>query len=256
MNPSANALNILKDYGIKKPGDLNLEDISFAENLIIDEEPMENALGRIQFKKGLAIAKINSNIIEKGQKRFTLAHEMGHYFNERELRENDLFTCLNEDINSFNSNKIWEANANEFASELLMPSEWFKKFTGRRKLNFDLIKDTAGYFNASLTATAIKYANIGSTPSAVIMSKGEKVIWHCKNEYFPLKWIPKNYKVDRKSKAYKFFAKNEIDENDNIVMANTWYEDTRGRDDLYLWEQNVFMSNYNSVLTLLWQFED
>ena len=257
MNPTANAIKLLDYYGIYKPEDLKLEEISFAENLIVDEEPMDNVLGRIQFKNGLSLVKINSNIVDKGQKRFTLAHEMGHYFNERDIRTNGMYSCSDDDINSFKSNKTWEANANEFASELLMPKAWFKNFTARRKLNFDLIKETAEYFNTSITATAIKYANIGATPSAVIMSKDRKVIWHCPNEYFPLKWIPKNYIVNKYSKAYNFFSKKEINENDNLVPANTWYfDDNRCRNNIYLWEQNVFMPNYNSVLTLLWLFED
>jgi len=167
-----------------------------------------------------------------------------------------IYTCSAEDINSFKSNKSWEANANEFASELLMPTDWFKKYTGRRKLNFELFKETSFYFNTSLTATAIKYASVGAHPSAVIMSKEGKVLWHCPNEYFPLKWIPKNFKVDKRSKAYKFFKTGETNEHDTIVMANTWYENTRWKEDLYFWEQNVFMPNYNSVLTLLWKFDD
>jgi hypothetical protein len=186
-----------------------------------------------------------------------LAHEMGHYFNEKDIRKPVIYNCTADDINSFKSNKIWEANANEFASELLMPTEWFKKYTDRQKLNMDLIKNTAEYFNTSLTATAIKYATIGAIPSAVIMSKEGKVVWHCPNEYFPLKWIPKNYKVNKNSKAFNFFKSEEMIEHDNLVPANTWYfEDNRCRDDIYLWEQNIYMPNYNSVLTLLWEFED
>ena len=138
-----------------------------------------------------------------------------------------------------------------------MPKEWFKKFTGRRKLNFELLKETAEYFNTSLTATALKYSNIGAVPSAVIMSKEGTVVWHSPNEYFPLTWIPKNYKVHKNSKAYNFYRNKEMIEYDNLVKANTWYfEDNKCRNDIYLWEQNVFMPNYNSVLTLLWEYED
>jgi len=257
LNPAQNALNLLKKYSIDKPDNLNLEEISYAERLIVDEEPMENCLGRTQFKKDIGLVKINSNITDKGQKRFTLAHEMGHYFNEKDIRQYSMYACTVDDINSFNSNKIFENNANEFAAELLIPTDWFKKFTGKRELNVDLIKETAQYFNTSLTATAIKYAVHGTIPSAVIMSKEGKVVWHCPNEYFPLKWIPKDYKLNKYSGAYKFFKGRETTQEENLIQASVWYfDDYNCRDDVYLFEQNVFMPNYNSVLTLLWMFED
>ena len=52
-----------------------------------------------------------------------------------------------------------------------MHRPWFNKFIIERKINMELIKDIAKYFNVSITAAALRYVNIGKYPIAVIMSE-------------------------------------------------------------------------------------
>ncbi|MFZ2322081.1 MAG: hypothetical protein WAV89_00135 [Ignavibacteriaceae bacterium] len=40
------------------------------------------------------------------------------------------------------------------------------------------------------------------------------------------------------------------------MQAKVWFpSDYKAREDVYLYEQNVAMPNYNAVLTLLWESE-
>ena len=64
------------------PSKLNLEEIANAENIIVEEEEMKGSLGKIIYEEGFGLIKINNSIQEPGQKRFTMAHELGHYCNE------------------------------------------------------------------------------------------------------------------------------------------------------------------------------
>lgn len=190
---------------------------------------------------------------------------MGHFFNEkdslnfnlRNTKENNYaeYFCSNADIFSGKVDKRREDDANEFAAELLMHRPWFSDFVRKRDINTVLIKELAVYFNVSLTAAAIRYVEIGKYPIAVIYSTAGKVKWHYPSPYFPLKFVPVGFKVKKESGAYDFFNKGVANVDIEMVTACTWYaEDFKCTDDLYLYEQNVFMKNYNSVLTLVWQW--
>jgi len=300
--PYTKAEILLNSYSIKSPH-YNLEEIANAEGLIVEEDDLSNHLGRISFSSAYGLIKIDNKIKDTGQKRFTLAHEMGHYFNERnDLTPNPspykdegnklkVYNCNYDDIFAFKISKSREDNANNFAAELLMHKPWFSKYIKDRKINFELIKDISSEFSVSLTAAAIRYANIGKYPVAVIFSKEGHVAWSYKSDYFPFKWIPKGYKVRRESAAYDFFAslgvrrdltlspspykgegndptprlahgqaykreRSEMQTCADLMPACVWFaEDSRCREDVYLYEQNVPMPKYNSVLTLLWESE-
>ncbi len=321
LSPENKAKLLLEEYNIKTAADLDLEELAGAEYLIVEEEDLSNHLGRISFGSEYGLIKIDSKIKEPGQKRFTLGHEMGHYFNERDaLTGSRIKSGTGSEIKSGTGSRIKsgtgslskregeaegrtykctaatllsntgrEGDANEFAAELLMHKPWFRDYVRNKKINFELIKDIAINFNVSLTAAAIRYASIGKYPAAVILSKNGKVAWSYISEYFPFKWIPKGYKVRKESAAYMPWTERigdsfaltpptpdkigirragsnptprergeykEMQTYADLIPAYVWFaEDNRCKADVYLYEQNVAMPKYNSVLTLLWESE-
>jgi Zn-dependent peptidase ImmA (M78 family) len=249
------AIELLDNYCIERPEQLNLEEIANAEYLIIECAPLKNELGRIVYHEDFGLIKINSSIKETGIKNFTIAHEIGHFWisRDRKIRKHG---CTTDNISSFKTSNKAEQEANEFAAELLMHKPWFSDFVRHREINMDLIKELANYFNVSLTAAAIRYAEIGKYPVAVIMSKDDKVAWSYINEYFPLKFIPRGYHLRKHSIAYDYFNGGELQDKSDLVPAGCWFsEDFNYKEDIYLWEHSLAMPGYNSVLTLLWQYE-
>lgn len=253
--PAKLAELIIDEYSLHSPAELDVEEIAYAEKLVVKESILKNFAGTINFNEKCGLITINSNILEPGQWKFTLAHEMGHFFNERN-KLHHLRGCTTDDLNSYKSHKHNEDNANEFAAELLMYRPWFNDFIIKRDINFDLIKNIAEYFNVSLTAAAIRYANIGKHSAAVIYSKDGKVVWSTFHEHFPFKFIPNGYLVHKDSAAYDFFAGGTMQTCFDLVPAKVWFaSDYKAREDVYLYEQNVAMPNYNAVLTMLWESE-
>ena len=248
--PEKRAIELIEKYCIDSPPRLNLEEIANAEYLIIEETAAKNYQGRINFNDGYGLISINKNISESGAKRFTISHEMGHFFLEKEKRFNK-HSCSFVDIFG---KKNHESNANKFAAELLMHRPWFNKIIHNRPINMELMKEVAEILGVSLTAAAIRYAEIGQYPVAIIMSRNGKVEWSYINEYFPYKWIPAGYKLREESSAYDYFNGKEVQTCDDLIPAYTWFsEDFKCPKDVYLCEQNIVMKNYKSVLTLLWQ---
>ena len=251
--PVKNAERIIKEYGFSLPKKLDLELIANAEKIIVEETLLENLLGKIIYNSDCGLIKINSNIKETGQKRFTLAHELGHYFNEFELRTNPFYRHADRYL-TFNSSSRFEDDANEFAAELLMHRPWFNNFCKNKKINMELIKEIALYFNVSLSAAAFRYTNIGKYPTAIIYSTNGVVKWKALHDYFPFKFIRHNSLVPKASAAYDFFNGREMQTCDDLIEAKYWFpEDRNIKTGIYLYEQNTAMPYYNSVLTLLWE---
>jgi len=192
----AHARKILEDFCFNYPGQYNLKQIINARGLTYREAPLAGSIGNIIFDGKGGSVTVSSNLNDTAQKNFTAAHELGHFENEREAltppgipfikweeknREEDekaLFPsergvriCKYEDIMSIKKNINYEMNANDFAAELLMHEPWFVEKVKGKKLTAELLKETAAYFQVSLTAAAIRYAEIGTHPAAIVMSK-------------------------------------------------------------------------------------
>lgn len=267
----ASARKLLNKYCIQSPGELLLEIIANAEHLIIEEAELNNFIGLINYSENYGLIKVHSGIKERGQKRFIIAHELGHYYNDNK----NGIGCTQLDLLNYKSQRKAETDANDFAAELLMPAEWVKDFLRKNKPGSDLLKKGADYFGVSLSALGIRIAETGDYPFAVIMSTAGKVIWSSINKSFPFNWIPIGYKVNNNSYAFDLFAaqdersktKDEINKSldkrsETIVVENTepeevladaWFWDDNGyKKNYYMFEQNIDMPRYNSVLTILW----
>lgn len=82
-NPANIASELIDNYCISSPDKLDIEEIAWAEKLVIKEIPLKNYMGMINFTSKYGLITINSETHEPGQRKFTLAHEMGHFFNEK-----------------------------------------------------------------------------------------------------------------------------------------------------------------------------
>jgi len=84
MTPEIKAKAVLEEYNMFKRTDFNIDAILDGECLILEEAELANYLGRISFTSHYGLITIDRKIKEQGQKRFTLAHEVGHFFNEKD----------------------------------------------------------------------------------------------------------------------------------------------------------------------------
>lgn len=251
--PVINAEKIINGYNIKSPLHLDLEEIANAEKIIVEDTDIGSALGKIVYHNNGGLIKLNKNIKESGQKRFTLAHELGHFFNEFDLRTSPVYKHIDK-LLSFNTSHKFEDDANEFAAELLMHRAWFNSFCLNKKVNMDLIREISIYFKVSLSAAAFRYTRIGKYPTALIYSTNSIIKWKSFHDYFPFKFLRYNATIPRESAANDFYNGREMQMCEDLIEAKCWFpEDKNIKTGIYLYEQNIAMPFYNSVLTLLWE---
>ena len=128
------AKKLFKECGIDDPLRLPLEIIVCSKNIILKEEDIDGADGRILIGKDSAVITINSKIEFKTKRRFVIAHELGHYLLHWRLSK--IYSDDEESLNQWYQRNFSseEVEANEFASEFLMPSELFYEVYTKKKM--------------------------------------------------------------------------------------------------------------------------
>lgn len=118
-----------------------------------------------------------THIASSGFQRFSVAHELGHYFLPGHIDQ-----VLKDGIHisraGFVTADPYELEADHFAAGLLMPAVPFRKAIAGHDPGLAAITAVADLCETSLTATAIRYAELSESAVAVIMSTGG-VIDYC-----------------------------------------------------------------------------
>jgi hypothetical protein len=120
----------------------------------------------------------NSAISSVGRKNFTLAHELGHYLLHR-AKSADEILCQKSDMWAWDSEYgIREADANQFASFLLMPRDDFEiqtaNFHRPQIVDFEPLRDRYG---VSITAAILKWLEITTKRAMIVVSHDGFIDW-------------------------------------------------------------------------------
>lgn len=120
----------------------------------------------------------NSSITSSGRIRFTLAHEFGHYLLHR-TRFPDGLECSQEDVLRWDSEyETVEAEANAFASGLLMPLNDFRSQIKERDVpSLDDLGACANRYGVSLTAAVLRWLEYTSRRAVLVVSRDGFIKW-------------------------------------------------------------------------------
>jgi len=139
--------------------------------------PLDEFEGGLFARSGKWLIVYNRRIRAPGRKRFTVAHEFGHYMLHRQGAV--AFRCSQNDILDRSSPAAMrrEHEANEFASYLLMPIGDFRRQMGAHPPTLDLIAHCADRYGVSLTAAALKYVEFTERRVAVVVGREGFILW-------------------------------------------------------------------------------
>ena len=241
-----------KLYGLSSPDELVLEDIAFARGVMVTEGPLDEMEARLIRQGERGLIRVKAGLPETGRKRFAIAHELGHWQLHRDVSQ--LFACTAEDmVAAYKANPV-EAEANYFAAGLLMPTSIFLENVRNREFSFRTLKDLAGLFDTSLTATAIRYVETSNDYVAIIASSGSCVRWWRGSIHFEEQfWVSPRSRLGRNTVAdavataggpTRVVGPKEVD-------LEAWSErrSELGWDTFI--EESMYLAGYDQVLTLL-----
>jgi hypothetical protein len=120
----------------------------------------------------------NSAIKSSGRINFTLAHELGHYLLHRHLSGDPIF-CGKRDMWKWESAYgQMEAQANEFASYLLMPLDDFRaQLQGLARPNVQFFEQLRGRYDVSVTAVILKWLEITDLRAMIVVGRDGFIDW-------------------------------------------------------------------------------
>lgn len=124
---------------------------------------------------------LSSEIENKRRQRFTYAHELGHFMCHRGLK--DRFEDSDETLNDFREGI--ETEVNVFASWLLMPANLLRGEFSGIAWNTAALCEIGKRFECSLQASALRFVEVSSKPTAFVVSRDGMVIWAKKSKSAP-----------------------------------------------------------------------
>ena len=234
-----------------------LDKIVESENLPVFFDDYGNAFdGIIIYDSGFYI-HINTkrhNKPESQRGRFTLAHELGHYFidNHRHGLQSGVLEPHPSKNNENKHQKI-EREADYFASCLLMPEERFVKDCFKHKFNFSIIEELSKKYNVSLTACAIRFADIGNHPIMIVYCENNVVKWKWNSIDFPFKYLAENNgKVPEDTLVGEYFKSGEGKKKTEQLWAGDWFKCYYHEDENRRFYEH-FIPFKNKGLSVIWE---
>ncbi len=249
----AAANKIIKEFSLTHPDHIEIDSIAAELNVFIKEDEIKGSIARLVRRGKSAIITINSNIQELGQKRFAIAHELGHFLLHKKI--NQLLNCSEEMLLSWYHKRAEEPESNAFASELLMPDQIFRNYCKDCIPSFEEISNIADIFNTSLTSTTLKYIDYADHPCVLIVSKDGVVKWFYSNKEFPYRIISPGSKISKNSCAYDFFHEGLTYSEPETVIGSAWMENMQSGKNILLKEQIKALPKYSLVMSLIWPDE-
>jgi Zn-dependent peptidase ImmA (M78 family) len=209
-------------------------------------ESYDGALLRIRDARHGCIV-INSRIREESRKRFTLAHEIGHFVlpGQQEVSA----PCKQQRIENWGADLYRpELEANRFAAEILMPRGLMAEFV-QSEPSLESIRSIAQLCGTSLTASAVRLITLTPHRAAVVWSQNQKIVWSKLSAGF-VRWIRKG-EVRENSFAARCYRKQRVPDQLAPVPASAWLYEKGLQERAQIWEQSVGLKSYGAVLSLL-----
>jgi Zn-dependent peptidase ImmA (M78 family) len=146
---------------------IKIEEIAKFRGLKVMAYPLgDDVSGLLSIENGIGTIGYNQSEA-KVRRRFTIAHELGHYELHRDkshLFVDKQFIYRSLDSSNTPANQMMEREANAFASAILMPTDLVRKAVDDIEIDFgseDSINALAKLFDVSTTAMSMRISGLG-----------------------------------------------------------------------------------------------
>lgn len=245
--PEYFAHRLLSSLSLPQP--ISLERLATALGLRIRAVPMnawEGVMQKVADGRALGTIRIRSGIRSSARVRFTIAHEIGHYFLPGHGEQSS--ECTFSDIYVPGKSAPKELEANRFAAELLLPAEKIRSHIRQQPLSIDLIRHVAKEFDASLLATAFQcVAETDETCVAIVTS--DRVVRYYRRSKSWARAIEVGCPLSERSLAFGLDLINN--EGTGTIHICAWAHG--GWFDVLdqVRENSLYIPNHNMTLTIL-----
>lgn len=165
---------------------------------------------------------VNCNVPYPSRKRFTIAHELGHY--RIRTHKGTFYQCLGEDVEGYRARRIEEKEANEFACEFLLPEAEALEFLRRKEVSLEAAREMAERFGLSLTAAALRLVTLSRFDCcALVLCRGDEIAWAVPSTRFSRRYrIRDRGEVPEGSYARRVLAQSDCGSPRGRLPADVW----------------------------------
>jgi hypothetical protein len=183
------AAQLVQKYGLAQPADIDLPAICWGESLLATEGPIGCADAWLVSLGKMGIARIREDIPFPGQKRFALAHELGHWL----LHDSKGQTWYDDDRSLADYRQDpREMEANLFASSVLVPMPMLEAEFGGVKASLVLAALIADSFQTGPILAARRMVAMENVNALLLVSDDQKVLYYSRSEQCTLPSILPN----------------------------------------------------------------
>ena len=198
----------------------------------------------------------STRIPNPGFQRFSIAHELGHYFIDGHLDQIPFEGNRHSSRAGFVSSDPYEREADHFAAGLLMPTTPVCKVIDRASGGLCGIEAVRQKADTSLTAAAIRYIELTDVAAAIIVSRNGRVDYCFMSETMrslkEIDWLRKGMMVPSDTVTESIRDKSEEEQREarieGKVDITTWFGGPRS---VMAWEEVIGLGSYGRVLTVL-----
>lgn len=222
--------------------------------------PVLDVFGALILEGGEFRILVSEQCFGEGHRRFTLAHELGHYHIEGHLEE--LLTAgsgvKTSQAGHFRSQRSpEEREADWFASELLIPKAWGETWLEGQDVSLESLRAFADSFGVSLACAGVRYAELSDQPVAVVLANDGQIEWVAMSRrlrahkwsrrYWKSEWIPQRSATSDLVRSPEGIKRAET--RDGSTLLCEWFEGAPSR--LEAAEEVVGLGSYGRTLTVL-----
>jgi len=187
--------------------------------------------------------------------RFTIAHELGHYYIEEHANIIRAGQPHASHIDELGQRQRREEEANEFASDLLMPESLFGRAI--TDVAFDVLDRLCGMFGTSRASTARKMVQLTNHALSIVFIR-DSVVQYAQHSAAMrvqgLVGIRKGDSIPNKSQTYLYMTTGKRDKAKAEIWASEWYGREKNRaGDRKIWEEVNGLGQYGYLTLLVYE---
>ncbi len=249
VRAEAASFKLLEKYSIEE-ANFPIARLAAAEGIKLEVGGLSGAdAWLIRKQNGRGVIRLNERIASGRRRRFSIAHELGHWVMHPEVEQG--YLCTAEDLSDYYRSPV-EAEANWFAATLLMPKLKIAKAYRHADPNFKVIIRIADEFGTSLTAAGRRLIEVSSQPIWLIESVDGKISWWQRSQAANYLFLRKGSDIPFESLTREALTKNQHEAGPEQVSPVSWFPESDLSERTEFFETVRVASDGSKTLTLLW----
>lgn len=244
----AKSLALLERYGVETPA-FDIEVLARVMDIEVREGGLDKAdAWLIRRPDGKGILRVNANVRSDARRRFSIAHELGHWEMHPDLTQGRY--CTETDLSDYHRSPE-EIEANTFAASLLMPRFLVRERIGNVDPSFAVVDRIANEFEASRMAAARRLVELTKHRVILVASSNGRIEWAVKSDSAKFHGFH-DRTVPAASATARVVAQQTSTPSLEPVPPHVWLRENPVWNPQELFEDVRYFSRLDTALTLLW----